>query len=169
MKQGMTLLPLRYPAKLVGTWFGSGLSPKAPGTMGTLAALPFAYVIQAISGCNGLLLASLLISLIGWYATHIYLRHTDAKDPKEIVVDEVAGIWLLLGCMEPVWQSYALGFVMFRFFDVLKPWPVSWADRKIGGALGVMMDDILAGIYPLVLAAGYWVLTSNYVPYFRVF
>ena len=169
MKQGMTDLPLTHPAKLIGTWFGSGLVPKAPGTMGTLAALPFAYVIQSMAGNGALLAASLIIFFIGWYAACVYLRHTDAKDPKEIVVDEVAGVWLLLAFMEPVWQSYVIGFVLFRFFDVLKPWPVSWADKKVGGGLGVMLDDMLAGAYPLVIAIVFTLVTHNSIPYFHIY
>ena len=72
-------------------------------------------------------------------------------DPSEIVVDEVAGQWLLLAFLFPTWQAYAVGFFFFRLFDVIKPWPVCVADRKIKGGLGVMFDDMLAGIYPVIL------------------
>lgn len=146
-------LSLLHPAKLIGTWFGSGLAPKASGTAGSLAALPFAWGIQAQWGSEALLMASLLAFFIGWLATHSYLKHTDAKDPKEIVIDEVAGVWFLLSFLYMSWESYLIGFICFRFFDVLKPWPVSWADCKINGALGVMLDDMLAAAYPLALVA----------------
>lgn len=146
-------LSLLHPAKLIGTWFGSGLAPKASGTAGTLAALPFAWGIQAQWGSHALFVASILAFFIGWLATHSYLKHTDAKDPKEIVIDEVAGVWLLLSFLYVTWESYLIGFICFRFFDVLKPWPVSWADNAVKGALGVMFDDILAAAYPLVLVA----------------
>lgn len=146
-------LPLSHPAKLIGTWFGSGLAPKAPGTMGTLAALPFAYVIQSCFGNTGLFVASILAFVAGVVATNVYLKHTDSQDPKEIVIDEVAAIWLLLSFMYPTAISYVVGFALFRLFDVLKLWPISLADRKIKGGFGVMFDDILAALYPLVLVA----------------
>lgn len=144
-------LSLFHPAKLLGTWFGAGLSPKAPGTVGSLAALPFAYVIQISGGNEALLVASFIAFIVGWIATNIYLRHTTNSDPKEIVIDEVAAQWFLLSFLSPIWQSYLAGFLLFRFFDVLKPWPISWADRKIKGGFGVMFDDILAAAYPIIL------------------
>lgn len=151
-------LSLLHPAKLIGTWFGSGLAPKASGTAGSLAALPFAYVIQSQWGNDALLLASLLVFALGWWATAVYLRHTDSTDPKEIVVDEVAGQWLLLSFLYPAVNSYLVGFILFRFFDVLKPWPVSWSDRSLKGGLGVMLDDMLAALYPVVLVGMVYLL-----------
>ncbi len=142
-----------HPAKLIGTWFGAGLAPKAPGTVGSLAALPFAYVIHVYGSNDALLLASLIAFVVGWIATNSYLTHTDAKDPKEIVIDEVAGMWFLLSFMYPTWESYLVGFALFRFFDVVKPWPVSWADKKVKGGLGVMLDDIFAAAYPITVLA----------------
>ncbi len=151
MTQNKPHLSLLHPAKLLGTWFGSGLAPKASGTAGTLAALPFAYLIQTLGNNQVLLIASLIAFVVGWIATNNYLKHTDASDPKEIVIDEVAGQWFLLSFMYPTWASYIVGFALFRFFDVLKPWPVSWADRKIKGGLGVMLDDMIAASYPIIL------------------
>lgn len=145
-------LPLSHPAKFICTWFGSGLSPKAPGTAGSLAALPVAYVIHSLWGQNALLLASLIAFFIGWAATVTYLKHTQSKDPKEVVIDEVAGQWFLLSFFFPTLESYIVGFAMFRFFDVLKPWPVSWVDRKVKGGLGVMLDDMLAAFLPFIVA-----------------
>lgn len=140
-----------HPAKLLGTWFGSGLSPKMSGTCGSIAALPFAYVIQTIWGNSALLLASIIAFFVGWWASHVYLRYTDASDPKEIVIDEVAGQWLVLSFLYPTFNSYLAGLVVFRLFDIVKPWPISWSDRKIKGGFGVMFDDILAAFYPFVL------------------
>jgi len=136
----------------IATWFGSGLSPKASGTAGSLAALPFAFVIQYYGGNSALFLASVAIFFVGWWAACQYLKHTGRDDdPKEIVVDEVAGMWLLLCFGTLTWQSYAMSFALFRFFDALKPWPISVADRKIKGGFGVMFDDILAALYPVVI------------------
>ena len=136
----------------IATWFGSGLAPKASGTFGTIAALPFAWVIQFYYGNFGLFIAAIIAFFLGWWASNQYMKHYPEKhDPKQIVVDEVAGIWLLL-CMLPfAWQGYTVGFVAFRFFDVLKPYPISLADHKIKGGFGVMFDDILAAIYPMLM------------------
>lgn len=145
----------------IATWFGCGLSPIVSGTVGSLGALPFAYLIQQFAGNVGLFMASILIFAIGTKASNLYLHHTGSEeDPREIVVDEVAGQWLLLSFLYPTAASYVAGFVLFRAFDIVKPWPVCVADRKIGGGFGVMFDDILAALYPvlvflLALAAGY--------------
>src|SRR5262249_7101693 len=110
-------LPLSHPATFIGTWFGVGLSPKAPGTMGSIAALPFAYVMQVYWGNKVLLIASIVAFFVGWFVTNEYLKFTDAKDPKEIVIDEVSGQWFLLSFMYPTWTSYIVGLALFRFFD----------------------------------------------------
>jgi phosphatidylglycerophosphatase A len=136
----------------IATWFGCGLSPVVSGTVGSLGALPFAYAIQVTFGNIALFTASLMIFFIGWWASNAYLRHTGRDDdPSEIVVDEVAGQWLLLSVLFPTWQSYLVGFVLFRIFDIIKPWPVSVADRDIKGGLGVMFDDMLAALYPILV------------------
>jgi len=140
-------------AKFIGTWFYVGLARKAPGTFGSIAALPFAWVIQAYLGSQALFFASIIIFVIGTLACNIYIRFTQIADPKEIVIDEVAGQWLLLAFMPLTLQSYLVGLILFRFFDILKPYPISWADKNIHGGFGVMFDDILAAIYPLVIFA----------------
>lgn len=133
----------------VATWFGCGLSPLTSGTVGSLGALPFAYVIHSLLGNVALLAASLAIFAVGVWASTQYLAHMDCKeDPGEIVVDEVAGQWLLLSALYPTLPSYIIGFLVFRAFDIVKPWPISLADRKIKGGFGVMFDDMLAGFIP---------------------
>ena len=146
-----TSLPLSHPARFIGTWFGVGLAPFAAGTFGSIAALPFAYVIQIYLGNIALFIASIIAFVVGVIACNIYLPHTDAQDPREMVIDEVAGQWLLLAFMYPTIYSYIVGLLLFRFFDIVKPYPISVADRKIHGGFGVMFDDILAAIYPLIL------------------
>lgn len=144
----------------LATWFGSGLAPIASGTFGTLAALPFAWLIQSYTGNSGLFIASIIIFFVGWWASNEYMKHYPEKhDPKQIVIDEVAGIWLLLHVMPLTWDGYLAGFALFRFFDVIKPWPISVADRKVKGGFGVMFDDILAAIFPLIIV----VIISSYV------
>lgn len=144
-------IPLSHPAKFIGTWFGVGLAPKAPGTFGSIAALPFAWLIQSQWGNLGLFIAAIICFVVGCVACQKYLPYVDALDPKEMVIDEVHGQWLLLSAMSPTITSYIIGLALFRLFDIMKPWPISVADRKIHGGFGVMFDDTLAAIYPLVL------------------
>ena len=144
-------LPLLHPAKLIGTWFGVGLAPKAAGTFGSIAALPFAWVIQSCCGNMALFIASVIAFLAGWIACHYYLPHVDAQDPREMVIDEISGQWLLLSFMPLTLTSYIVGLALFRFFDIVKPWPVSVADRNIHGGFGVMFDDTLAALYPVAI------------------
>ncbi len=140
----------KNPALLLATWFGCGLSGRCPGTIGSLGALPVAYWVQANFGNAALFLFAWGVFFVGWWASNAYLaRYTDTEDPGAIVIDEVAGQCLLLSALFPTWQSYLAAFIVFRLFDILKPWPVSQADRQIKGGLGVMLDDMLAAAYPL--------------------
>lgn len=144
---------LTKPAVLLATWFASGLLPKAPGTWGSLAALPFAWGLHLTTGWIGLSVASVCLFVIGAWASMGYLRRFGGDDPGPVVIDEVTGQWLtlvpaaVLAPFAPDPVVYAAAFVLFRLADILKPWPVSWADRKISGALGVMVDDVLAAVY----------------------
>jgi len=137
--------------KIIVSWFGVGFIPKASGTFGSLAALPFAWIIQTYLGLYALYGFTVVLFFIGWWASHIYITATDKHDPSEIVVDEVVGQWLLISVFVPTIQAYITAFILFRIFDVLKPYPVSLADKKMDSALGVMLDDVLAALYPLAL------------------
>jgi phosphatidylglycerophosphatase A len=140
-------LPLGHPAVLLGTWFGAGLLPLAPGTWGSLAALPFAWAIESLLGAAGLAFAAAVVFTLGWWATAIVAKESGLNDPGAIVIDEVAAQWLVLSAapLDPL--AYALGFLLFRIFDIWKPWPVGWADRRLHGGLGIMLDDVLAAVY----------------------
>lgn len=144
-------LSLRNPAHLLATWFGVGLLPKAPGTWGSLAALPFAWIIAELGGWPWLAAAILIVTLIGWWAAERTVAQSGVQDPGAVVIDEVAGQWLVLLVTPPNLLLYALGFLLFRLFDITKPWPASWADRQVKGGLGVMLDDLLAGLYGLAV------------------
>lgn len=144
-------LPLKHPACMVATWFGAGLIPLAPGTWGSLAALPLAWVIQNLAGPYALLGASALIFGLGWWASSVFIAHGNVSDPQVIVVDEVAGQLLVLAVAPTTFWYYLAVLVLFRIFDVRKPWPVRWADRSLKGGFGVMADDILAGVYGVAL------------------
>jgi phosphatidylglycerophosphatase A len=150
-------LPLRHPAALVATWFGSGLLPGAPGTWGSLAALPAAWAAATLMGSAGLVAAAAALLALGGWASHIVARASGTKDAGAIVVDEVVGQWLTLGLagaaapFDPL--AYAAGFAFFRLCDIVKPWPASWADRRLKGGIGIMADDVVAGFYAALLLA----------------
>jgi phosphatidylglycerophosphatase A len=133
---------------LIVTWFGAGLSKVAPGTVGSLATIPFACVLHFYGGFFSVFVFSVAMLLVGTYATHLYLtQHPEKSDPKEVVIDEVAGQSFVLCLLAPTIQAYIVGFILFRLFDVWKPWPISLADKKIKGATGVMIDDMIAAVF----------------------
>jgi phosphatidylglycerophosphatase A len=137
----------------IATGFGIGLSPVAPGTCAALAALPFAWAIRAEWGAAGLAVAASLVFIIGCWAAGQAAVARGVRDPGSVVVDEIAGQWLTLVAapLDPI--AYALAFVLFRLFDIWKPWPIGWADRHVPGGFGIMLDDVLAAGYALLLLA----------------
>lgn len=137
---------------LLLSWFGTGYSPKAPGTMGSLAAVPFAWLMAASWGQHTLIIAAAVVFALGWAAAHA--TEEARRDPGWVVVDEVAGQWLTLAFVPPDIILYAIGFVLFRLFDIFKPWPVRTLEQKVPGALGVMVDDIAAALYAGALSYG---------------
>ena len=147
-------LPLTHPAGLVATWFGTGLMPLAPGTWGSLAALPFAWCIAWAGGIWALAAAVVAITLVGIWAAERYIRALGREDPGDVVVDEVAGQWLTLLPAATDIGLFAAGFVLFRIADILKPWPASWADRRLHGGLGCVLDDLIAAVYSALALLG---------------
>ncbi|HEX4911125.1 MAG TPA: phosphatidylglycerophosphatase A [Permianibacter sp.] len=144
----------------VAVGFGSGLAPKAPGTFGTLAALPVVSV--AWWALPTLWYAVLLLPLfvLGVIASERTARDFGIQDPGAIVIDEWAGLWAGALFLPFHWLNVLLLFVLFRLFDIGKPWPVSWADRRVHGGLGIMLDDLLAGFMTCaVLQLGWYWLT----------
>ncbi|TAL03896.1 MAG: phosphatidylglycerophosphatase A [Rhodospirillaceae bacterium] len=152
---------------MVLSWFGCGLSPVAPGTVGSLGALPLGALIHWSFGSQALAVSAVVLFLVGWAITAAHLdEDSTGKDPQWIVIDEVAGQWLTLAAVPLHPLDCLLAFVLFRLFDIAKPWPVSWADRRVGGALGIMLDDLLAGLYAAVVA---FVLLSAFRAFGTVF
>lgn len=152
-------LPFAHPATLVATWFGCGLAPWAPGTWGSLAALPFAWGVALLAGAPGLIVAAALLFMLGCWAAGRVASSSGIADPGAIVVDEVVGQWLALAAVPADPIAYAAGFLLFRAFDILKPWPVGWADRRLKGGFGIMADDVIAGIYAgVILAMGRYLI-----------
>jgi phosphatidylglycerophosphatase A len=121
-----------------------------PGSWGSLAALPCAWAISNLWGVAGLAAAAGIIFAAGCWAAGEVARASAVADPPIVVIDEVAAQWLVLLPAHLDLFSYALAFLLFRFFDIWKPWPVSWADRNIKGGFGIMLDDLLAAIYAVL-------------------
>ena len=142
-------LILRDPVHFLAFGFGSGLSPKAPGTAGTLAAVPLVYFALALPLWAYVLL-TLVIIIAGVWICDNSSKRLGVHDHPGIVWDEIAGLFITLLAAPAGLIWLAVGFVLFRFFDILKPWPIGWLDRQVGGGLGIMLDDVLAGIYALI-------------------
>lgn len=147
-------------AETIATFFGAGLSPKAPGTAGSLATLPLAFAVAYFFGRTGIIAVTIIVYFIGVWATHQLIKDNEEKDPSRVVIDETAGQILSFVLVAPylyhnlslnVLIIYLLGFALFRFFDILKMGPVKWADTKLKNAWGVMLDDIFAGLFAAVV------------------
>ena len=147
-------------AEMAGTVFGVGYLKPAPGTWGSLAALPIAYVLHLAGGFPLLLLALAAIFILGVWATTVLTEGSEGDDPSEIVIDEVAGqivallplsysAWTMDLSITALWPGWGAAFILFRLFDILKPGPVGWADRRYD-PLGVMLDDVIAGIFAAI-------------------
>lgn len=148
---------LSRSAMLVATFFGSGLLRPAPGTWGTLAALPPAIAIHAYLGPVALACAALLAFGIGlWACQRWQSAAPEDNDPGTIVIDEAYAVWLVLAALPLAPLSITLGFVLFRLFDITKPWPVRWADQKLHGPTygpwGIMLDDFFAACWAIGVA-----------------
>lgn len=144
-------------AVLIALGFGSGLLRPAPGTWGSLAACLLGYGVFLIGGPVALGIAAVLSTVIGVWAAERYGALTRTSDASQVVIDEFAGQWIALFPVvyfaPTLWWAWALAFVLFRLFDVLKPGPIGMLDRRLKGGLGVMADDVLAGV---VSAAILW-------------
>jgi len=134
---------------LLATGFNIGYLPVAPGTWGSLLALPLHYFLSRLQpvayGCSLLIVILLAVASAG--AAEKIL---DRKDPGVVVIDEVAGMLVSMIGAPPTILGYGAGFLLFRFFDIVKPFPVRWADRHLNGGIGIVMDDLLAGLYALL-------------------
>lgn len=144
-------------ANIIATYFGLGLSKYAPGTMGSLGTLPLAYLLLYWGGFCALIGAVFILFIIGVMATKVVIEETGIEDPSKVVIDETVGQLLSFSIVAFVAPDflleptsilyYILGFVFFRFFDILKMGPVKYADTQIRNAYGVMLDDVFAGIF----------------------
>ena len=137
--------------RLLCAWFGAGWLKPAPGTWGSAAALPLAWLLWDLGGHPALAGAMAIVFFVGWWASERIVRADGLEDPSWVVIDEVAGQWMVLLFTPPSLLDYLIGFALFRLFDIWKPWPVSWADQKVKGGLGIMLDDIIAGLMGLAV------------------
>lgn len=143
---------MRFPATALATLLGIGRAPLAPGTWASLAALPLAWGISALGGVVLLAAWTLVAAALGIWACDVYVRESGKHDPSECVIDELAGQWIACLAAPLSLPGYALAFVLFRLFDIWKPWPISAAERAPGG-FGVMLDDLVAGLFAAILVA----------------
>jgi len=135
--------------KILLSWFGCGFSPIAPGTVGSFFALPFAWIISFYFEAWGLIISSILLTVIGYLSVRSF-KDSD-KDPQWIVADEVVGQWLTISLMQPSILIYSLGFILFRVFDIFKPWPIKNIEKKFANPLGIFADDIVAAGYAAIM------------------
>ena len=131
---------------LLAYGLGSGLAPKAPGTAGSLAALLVFFPLQSL-GSLGYLAFLVVTFVIGVIVSDQVARELELSDPGGIVIDEIVGLWIALFLLPGPWYWALAGFCLFRLFDITKPWPVGWLDKRLKGGLGIMVDDVAAGLY----------------------
>jgi len=140
-------------AYVLGTWFGCGYVPYAPGTAGTLGAVPLYLVLRPHGGVV-VLAAAVVLTIVGIWAADIVAIDSGLKDPQLVVIDEVAGVLCTLAVAPPTWTALIVGVVLFRIFDQWKPWPARAAERRLPGGYGIVLDDIAAGAWGAAVLAG---------------
>jgi len=141
---------LANPIQFLALGFGSGLAPKAPGTFGTLAAIPLYLLLSQLATLPYAILV-IIMTIAGFYICGKAAEDVGVHDHPAIVWDEFVGFFITMFMIPVSWQSVLVGFVLFRFFDIVKPWPISYVDKKVAGGFGIMIDDVLAGGIALVI------------------
>ena len=136
---------LLHPVDFLALGFGSGLVPKGPGTAGTVVAIPV-YLLVSRLPVNFYLALVAVLFIVGIPVCAHAARRMGVHDHPAIVWDEIVGYLVTMVFAPPGWLWMLAGFVLFRFFDILKPWPIKWFDSKVGGGFGIMVDDLLAGL-----------------------
>lgn len=136
----------KNPIHFLAFGLGSGASPKAPGTVGTLAAI-IPYLWFQHWSLSAYLIMLVVTTLVGIWLCDRTSKDIGVHDHGGIVWDEFVGFWLTMTMAPAGWGWIVLGFILFRIFDIFKPWPIHWADQKVSGGVGIMLDDIIAGIY----------------------
>ena len=148
-RQSRQRVSLKNPVHFLALGFGSGLAPKAPGTFGTLAALPLVWLLASYTSFGLYFIITCLVCLAGIWICDLTAKDMQVHDDASIVWDEVAGMLITMLAVPISWQTLLVGFLLFRFFDILKPWPISYLDKQVHGGFGIMIDDVLAGVFAL--------------------
>lgn len=148
---------LKDPVVLIALGLGSGLSPKAPGTAGTLLAIPL-YLLMQQTSLPVYAAFTLVLIIAGIWICAYSAQKLGVHDHPAIVIDEVAGFLVTMFAAPTGWQWLLAGFILFRLFDVIKPWPISWLDKNVHGGSGIMLDDIVAGLVSLALMQFFYYL-----------
>lgn len=130
--------------RMIATFFCAGYAPKAPGTVGTIVAIPLYFILQRLS-LSRYLLVVLILTLLGIFSSQ-KMEDIWGEDPSQVVIDEVVGLLITLVSRPRNWKSILVGTILFRIFDIIKPPPVGFVDQNVTGGLGIMADDIVAGI-----------------------
>ncbi len=149
---------ITHPVHLLAFGFGSGLAPFAPGTFGTLAAIPLYLLMQPLSLAMYLVVTA-IVCIVGIWICGKSSEMLGVHDHSGIVWDEFAGYFITMIAAPSGWIWILLGFGLFRLFDIWKPWPISILDQKVHGGLGIMVDDILAGFFALIILQLIYYLT----------
>lgn len=150
---------MRNFLKLLATFFGVGLSPKAPGTVATIATIPLVILLNYL-GVFFYMAAIILLLPVGILAAEVYEQDKGGHDHKEIVIDEVLGFLIAMVWLPLTWQAILIGFVLFRLLDITKPLFIGYLDKKIQGGLGVMVDDVAAGIVVSIIMQALYTYTN---------
>jgi phosphatidylglycerophosphatase A len=154
MERKIHISQLKDPIVAIALGFGSGLAPKAPGTAGTLLAVPLCMALQNLSlMMYGIV--TVIVTVVGVYICSYSIEKLGEHDHPAIVIDEIAGYLITMFAVPVGWEWLLVGFVLFRIFDVFKPWPISWLDKNVKGGLGIMLDDVIAGLASLILIHAY--------------
>lgn len=140
---------LKHPAVFLATGFGGGLSPKAPGTVGTLVSLLLFLFLQDTTW--PLLFVCVVGFAIGIWLCEVTTEKLGVHDHGGIVWDEFIGLWITMLWVPLTAVNLLLAFILFRIFDILKPWPIAYLDKRVGGGFGIMIDDVLAGIFANII------------------
>ena len=157
-------LPARFTTSLatwLATWFGCGLSPRAPGTVGSVGAVPL-HLLLALTPAPVHVVAVLALSAAGIWAAQRYAVACGECDPQRVVIDEVAGTAIAMGCVRTApFAVQLVALVLFRVFDIWKPWPIRRLEHLQPPGVGIMMDDLLAGVFAGVVAYGAWYVSMT--------
>ena len=135
----------RNPIHFLAFGLGSGAAPKAPGTFGTLAAIPLWFLFADLDLIPYLMVVGISF-IVGCWLCGKTSEDLGVHDHGGIVWDEFVGLWITYLALPEGWLWILIGFVLFRFFDILKPWPIGWVDKRVSGGFGIMLDDLLAGV-----------------------